>query len=97
MTQEFEVSACRTNHAGKAHVHVTHKESGAEFALVNIPFDDCRGEAQEQMQQRIIMEAARFAQRAVEFLNAQGVEAHSWPTRPSRPGPPLQRLGEPPA
>jgi hypothetical protein len=86
---EFEVVACRDDHAGKAHLSIRARVGGAEVAIQNVPFETEPQESEQHEQAAILAIAARIARDAAEFLQAESRLPRSWPTHP--------REGEAPA
>lgn len=94
MNTEFEVAACHSDRAGRAHLSLTHA-SGAEIAIQNLPFDCDPAEGLEQEQQRILADAAAHARRVAEFLETQSREVRAWPIQQDRPGAAPHEEGQP--
>jgi len=85
MNTEFEVAACHSDRAGKAHVSIKHA-GGTEISIQHIPFECDPAEVLTQEQQRIVAEAARIARKAAEFLDAQSTQLRTLPTQEEKPG-----------
>ena len=84
MTYDFQVVSCHGDHAGKAHVSISHGGGPCELVVRNMAFAADPAESVAEEQARILAEAARLAREAADFLAAEAVKSAGWPTGPGR-------------
>lgn len=84
MTHDFQVVACHGDHAGKAHVSISHGGGPCELVVRNMIFEADPSESLIEEQTRILAQAARLAQEAADFLAAEAARSGGWPTGPGR-------------